>query len=367
MSHSLKHFTWLLPPTPSHPHQRPDRLWVQPEVRQVPGAVPVAISWKIQKFTCLDLLVQSSRRGRNWQGEVMKSKPDLGLMTRWQEGARAGREGRICHKLWRNHTQHHLLPKWQGCRQPSLELFSSGNITLGNLNQSCFHPHSPYARNIPAGGCPLPAPSAWESSELADLARANFLWRLVPVWALCCQVLSQSHWTRQICTCSSLLNISSAGLVEQRPKGSAVAAPCGACSRAGSPNHCCSSCSCHWQTGPRGKEIAQVFGKPGPNKKTQMINKTQTFLDTWGWCVDLRCSWPLGAVLFGGQLFFFGGSLRENSLGNPAPAGWHLANRAISAAMGWVELWRASPFPSITKHPCCTPFYQFTKLRSGIL
>lgn len=33
---------------------------------------------------------------------------------------------------------------------------------------------------------------------------------------LCCQVLSQSHWTTQICTCSSLPDISSTGLVEAK-------------------------------------------------------------------------------------------------------------------------------------------------------
>lgn len=76
--------------SPHRHHQRLEGNWVQPEVREVPGMVPVAIfSQKVQKFTCLDLLVQSSRRGRGCQGEAGKSQPDTGRMTGGQGRVRA--------------------------------------------------------------------------------------------------------------------------------------------------------------------------------------------------------------------------------------------------------------------------------------
>lgn len=68
---------------------------MQPEVREVPGLVPAAIfSQKVQKFACLDLLVQSSRRGRSWQGEAEESKADTGPND-WRTGKSRGKEARM--------------------------------------------------------------------------------------------------------------------------------------------------------------------------------------------------------------------------------------------------------------------------------
>lgn len=58
--------------------------------------VPVAIfSPKVQKFTCLHWLVQSSRRGRNPQGEEGKTESDTGPMTGGtgkSQGKKAGKK-----------------------------------------------------------------------------------------------------------------------------------------------------------------------------------------------------------------------------------------------------------------------------------
>lgn len=150
------------------------------------------------------------------------------------------------------------------------------------------------------------------------------------VWALCCQGLSQSLWTRQICTYSSLLDILSAG--HQRDglwQLHVEPAP-------GPHKHSCSSCSCHCQTGPTNKETTQAFGKLGLNVKNLFVKNLCVYIGIWGWWVDLRCSWALGAVIFGD----FGSE--GQYLGQTAAAGWHLAVRAISAALEWVGLWRAS-------------------------
>jgi len=70
-------------------------------VREGPGAVPVAIfSRKVQKLTCLDLLVQSSKRGRNQQGEARESEPDTGPMVGGQGSVGAERRGRNPSETW---------------------------------------------------------------------------------------------------------------------------------------------------------------------------------------------------------------------------------------------------------------------------
>lgn len=159
----------------------------------------------------------------------------------------------------------------QGCRQPSLELFPPANITLSNLTRAAFPSTFPLCQKHPfrklltawtlclveLRACCGPEPTFCEASHLSGHCAAR-----------CCLKATEP---RQIHTCSSLLDISCAGPAEQRPKGSAVAAPRGACSRAGSHEHSCCSWSCHWQTGPTDKEIAHIFGKLGPNLKKMLF------------------------------------------------------------------------------------------------
>lgn len=138
----------------------------------------------------------------------------------------------------REGTQHHPLPLWQasshkGAGDNSLKLFAPANITLSNINQKCFQPGSPYTRNVRSTNYPSPGPSARQGSVLTvGQSQLFFFWRLASVSMLCCQVLSQSHWTTQICTCSSLPDISSTGLAEakgiSRGSSSSQQAHCGA-------------------------------------------------------------------------------------------------------------------------------------------
>lgn len=85
----------------------------------------------------------------------------------------------------------------------------------------------PSFRKLPSAWFPLPG---WV--RRSPWARANFFWRLVSVSVLRCQVLFQSHWTRQIHACSLLLNISSMGPAKAKGfgcgGGSSLQKHCGA-------------------------------------------------------------------------------------------------------------------------------------------
>lgn len=141
--------------------------------------VPAAVfSRKVQKFTCpalpcLDFLVPSSRRGRNWRGEAGKSKPDMALMTRGQGRVGAKIRGRNLSETREERRTASPsacvtgLPPQRGWRQPSLELFPPANISLSDFKQNCFQPRSPYARNVRSGNYPPPRPSAWQGLALA--------------------------------------------------------------------------------------------------------------------------------------------------------------------------------------------------------
>lgn len=135
--------------------------------------VPVAIfSPKVQKFTCLDWLVQSSRGGRNPQGEEGKNKSDTGPMTGGtgkSQGKKAGKKS-VRKQGGTTHSVTLCLrdrpPRTKGLEQPSPELFHPAHVSLSYLKQNCFHPGSPYARNVRSGNYPLPGPSARQGSAL---------------------------------------------------------------------------------------------------------------------------------------------------------------------------------------------------------
>lgn len=163
MSHSLKHFTWLLPPA----------LPPSPETWQAlsaargeggPCALPVAIfSWKIQSspaLICQYKIAREEGTGREREGKANQT------WDWWQGGARKKREGRICHKLWRNHTQHHPLPQWQPSPPTGLQTTLSGVIYPRKYYFKQFKPEAfpstfPLCQKHPFRKIPLPGPSAW--------------------------------------------------------------------------------------------------------------------------------------------------------------------------------------------------------------
>lgn len=353
-------------PPPLYHHQRLDGDWVQPEVREVPGVVPVAIfSPKVQKFTCLDWLVQSSRGGRNPQGEEGKNKSDTGPMMGGQGRVRAKRRER---NLSETREERHTalpsacvtgLPAQRGWKQPSPELFHPAHVSLSYLKQNCFHPGSPYTRNVRSGNYPLPGPSARQGSALTVGQSQLFLKARVCLRATLpgavSKPLNQTNPHLFLAPRHFLHGAGGGGGERDRPWQQQLPAdtPCCPCFGAGVREHSCSSWSCHRWTGPRGKEVAQVFGRLELNLQKVL------FLALRERCADLGCtsSLPTTSGLCSGN-----GAM--DTLGQAPPCQtdrtpmllhfssscFHWEHGGISAARQrgdastWPDAWRAGAF-----------------------
>lgn len=163
MSHSLKHFTWLLPPTTT------TRDLTGTECSQRWGRSLAWCQWPFspEKFRnspvliCWSKVAEKEGIGRERRGKASQTQ-DRWPGDREESGQGSGEE--LCQKPERNDAQHHPLPAWQasppkrGWWHPPLEWFPPANISLSDLKHNHFQPGSPYTRNVRSGNYPPPDP-----------------------------------------------------------------------------------------------------------------------------------------------------------------------------------------------------------------
>lgn len=273
MSHSLKHFTWLLPPTTT------TRDLTGTECSQRWGRSLAWCQWPFspEKFRnspvliCWSKVAEKEGIGRERRGKASQTQ-DRWPGDREESGQGSGEE--LCQKPERNDAQHHPLPAWQasppkrGWWHPPLEWFPPANISLSDLKHNHFQPGSPYTRNVRSGNYPPPDPlcpaglSARRGPEPTFLKARVCLHATLP--GAVSKPLNQTNPHLFLAPWHFLHGAGGGGGERDRPwqrQQLLADAPWSPCFAEGVHEHSCSSWSCHWRTGPRDKEASQVFGK----------------------------------------------------------------------------------------------------------